>query len=122
MNKKIQSDSKSCYNGHGAILVDNCQVADYKALVQLAVSIYADLATILTVSSDIIGVRRDLLDEAGAQILEAILEFNGLCHCNTILGDLGRAIRLFDHHIPSLQDPFAASAGASFEIAGPKAL
>ncbi len=89
MNKKIQLDLENCYNGHGATLVNNCQIADYKALVQLAVSIYADLATILTVSSDIIGVRCDLLDEAGAQILEAILEFNGLCYCDTILGNLG---------------------------------
>ncbi|KAI3480490.1 hypothetical protein L1887_57336 [Cichorium endivia] len=54
------------------------------------------------VTSDLVGLVGDVLDEARAEVLELVLERDGLGDGDTVLGDLGAAEGLLDDHIATL--------------------
>ena len=55
-----------------------------------------------TISSNIICCRSNLLDKAGTNILISVLKLDSLGYSDTIFGDLGAAISLFNNDIPAL--------------------
>ena len=69
----------------------------------------------LTISRRVVRCRRHLLHQAGAQVLEPVLELDALCHSDAILGDLGRAVGLLDHHLPALRGEQAKGGGREYE-------
>lgn len=57
----------------------------------------------LTISSNIVGGRSNLLDQAGSNVLELILELDGLGHSDSIFSDFRPPIALLYDNIPALQ-------------------
>lgn len=54
------------------------------------------------IAGDVIGGRGDLFNEGGADVFKLVLELHGLGDCDSILGNLGSTVGLFNHYIPSL--------------------
>ena len=80
----------------------------------------------LTVSRHVIGGRGDLLDQAGPQVLQAVVELDGFGHRDTVLRDLGRPVGLLNDYIASLHRAWARthescgqSSTAPWRLAGP---
>lgn len=55
------------------------------------------------ISSLIIGLAGHLLQQLGPDVHVPVLEFNGLGHSHSVLGDLGGPEGLVDHHVPALR-------------------
>jgi hypothetical protein len=55
-----------------------------------------------TVAGDVVGRGRHLLDQARAHVLKPVLELDCLGHGHAVLGDLGAAVGLLDHHVAAL--------------------
>mmetsp|Transcript_19663 Transcript_19663/g.47666 ORF Transcript_19663/g.47666 Transcript_19663/m.47666 type:complete len:223 (-) Transcript_19663:166-834(-) len=55
-----------------------------------------------SVSGNIIGLRRDLLEQLSPQVLHLVLQVHRLGHGDPILGHLRRTKRLLDDHVPPL--------------------
>lgn len=80
----------------------------------------------LTVPSHIVGGRGNLLDQAGPQVLQAVVELDRFCHCDTILRDLGRPVGLLNDYIAALHRAWVTthrscwhSSTAPWRLAGP---
>jgi hypothetical protein len=58
----------------------------------------------LTIASYIIGGGGDLFNEISAYVVEPVLELDGLGNGDAVLGYLGGAIRLLNHHVAALME------------------
>ena len=54
------------------------------------------------VARDVVGLRRNFLDDLRAHVLEGIGQFDLLCNGHTVVGDEGCAELLVEHHVAAL--------------------